>query len=160
MFHLLAVSEVLACASASVSALYLTLRRATDKPWLTIIPRNDECDLDNLRLLHGYNEHVYVLASEESLVWNDGGRGAVCYVERGNVWLVTGEPLAADDELCDVTQKFVAYARQNRKLVVFLPTSERFAQAVASRDFRIHKIASSPYFDLKKWNPRGNPAKG
>jgi len=160
MFHLLAVSEVLACASAGASTLYLTLRRASHKPWLTIIPKNDDCDLDKLRLLHGYNEHTYVLDSEEGLVWNDKGRAAVCYVERGNVWLVTGEPLAGDDELFEVTQKFVAYARDKRKLVVFLPTSERFARAVAGRNFRIHKIAASPYFDLQKWNPRGNSAKG
>src|SRR5258706_13607185 len=160
MLHLLAVSEVLACASASASTLYLTWRRTVRKPWLTVIPRNDDCDVANLKLLHGYNEHAYVLDCEEDKVWNDEDRGAVCYVERGNVWLVTGEPLAANDNLCDITNKFVAYARQNRKLVVFLPTSARFARAVAGLGFRIHKIAASPYFDLKNWNPRGNSAKG
>lgn len=160
MFHLIAVSEVLACASAGASTLYLTWRGAAHKPWLTIIPRDDGSDLANLQHLHGYNEHTYVLDSDEGMVWTDRGRGAVCYVERGAVWLVTGEPLAADNNLCDVTQKFVAHARENRKLVVFLPASERFANAMAGRGFRIHKIASSPYFDLRKWNPRGNSAKG
>ena len=155
------VSEVLACAGAGASTLYLTWRRVAPKSWLKIIPRDDECDLAGFQLLHGYNEHTYVLNSDEGNVWSDSGnRGAVCYVERGNVWLVTGEPLAANDDLHEITQKFVSYARENRKLVVFLPTSERFARAVAGKGFRIHKIATSPYFDLRNWNPRGNSAKG
>jgi phosphatidylglycerol lysyltransferase len=160
MLHILAVSEVMACASAGASTLYLTWRRTARKPWLTFIPRDDHCDVANLRHLYAYNEHSYVLDPEEGTVWNYKGRGAVCYVERGNVWLVTGEPLAANDDLCEVTQKFVAHARENRKLAVFLPTSERFAKAVAGRGYRIQKIASSPYFDLQKWDPKGNSAKG
>ncbi len=159
MLHLLAVSKVLACASASASTLYLTWRRAAPRPRLDIFPQNDDCDLANLQHLHGYNEHTYVLDSGEGEVWSDSGLGAVCYVERGNVWLVTGEPLAADSDLCDITRKFVAYAHENRKMVVFLPTSERFARAIAGQGYRIHKIAASPYFDLRKWDPRGNSAK-
>jgi phosphatidylglycerol lysyltransferase len=159
MLHILAVSEFVACASASASTIYLTLRRRAHRPWLTIIPRDDS-DVVNLRLLHGYNEHAFVLDWEEGLVWSDKGRGAVCYVERGNVWVVTGEPLAANDSVREITQKFVAYARDKGKLVAFLPTSERFAKAVAGGGFRIHKIAASPYFDLQKWDPKGNAAKG
>ena len=158
MLNLLAVSGVLA--GASVSTVYLTWRRAARRPRLTIIPRSDHCDVVNLRQLHGYNEHAFVLDPEEGKVWTERGRGAVCYVERGNVWLVTGEPLAAIEDLCEVARNFVAHARVKRKLVVFLPTSERFAKAVAGGEFRIHKIAASPYFDLQKWDPKGNPAKG
>ena len=160
MFHLLAVSEVLACASAGASTFYLTWRRAAHRRWLSIFATSDGCDLAQLQSLYGYNEHTYVLDSHENQVWSDRGRGAVCYVERGNVWLVTGEPLAANDDLCEITRKFVSYARRNHKLVVFLPTSERFARAVAGPHYRIHKIATSPYFDLTKWDPKGNPAKG
>ncbi len=159
MLHLLAVTEVLACASASASTLYLTWRRAVPRPRLNILTKSDDCDLANLKHLHGYNEHTYVLDSKEGKVWSDKGRGAVCFVERGNVWLVTGEPLAADEDLLDITRKFVAHAAENRKMVVFLPTTERFARAVAGQNYRIHKIASSPYFDLQKWDPRGNSAK-
>ena len=159
MLHLLAVSEVLAYAGASAAMLYLTWRWTNHKPRPNMITQENDCDLANLQHLYGYNEHTYVLDSDEGKVWSDKGRGAVCYVERGNVWLVTGEPLAADDQLLDITQKFVAYAHENRKLVAFLPTSARFAGAVAGPDYRIHKIATSPYFDLRKWNPRGNSAK-
>ena len=160
MFHLLAVSEVLACASAGASTAYLTWRRATQRRWPGIFVHSDHANLDEMRLLYGYNEHTYVLDADQGRVWNDKGRGAVCYVERGNVWVVTGEPLAADGDLREVTQKFVGHARLHRKLVVFLPTSERFARAVAGKHYRIHKIASSPYFDLQKWDPKGNSAKG
>ena len=161
MFPFVGVSEVLACAGAGASTLYLTWRRAANKRWLKVIPRDESSDLLRLQSLHGYNEHTYVLDSEQTQVWMDTDRrGAVCYVERGNVWLVTGEPLAAVEELCEIAQEFVTHARENRKLVVFLPTSARFARAVAGRGFRIHKIAASPYFDLEKWNPKGNPAKG
>ncbi len=160
MFHLLAVSEVLACASAGASTAYLTWRRAAQRRWPTIFSKTDTGDLAEMQSLYGYNEHTYVLDATEGRVWNDGGRGVVCYVERGNVWLVTGEPLAAAADLCEITRKFVSHARQHRKLVVFMPTSERFARAVAGQNYRIHKIASSPYFDLQKWDPKGNSAKG
>ena len=160
MFHLLAVSEVLACASAGASTAYLTWRRAAHRRSPTVFSQLDTCDVAKLQSMYGYNEHTYVLDAEEVEVWSDESRGAVCYVERGNVWLVTGEPLAAEGDLCEITKKFIDYARQNRKLVVILPTSERFARAVAGQNYRIHKIATSPYFDLQKWDPKGNPAKG
>ena len=160
MFHLLAVSEVLACASAGASTAYLTWRRAAHRRSPTIFSQRDTCDVAKLQSAYGYNEHTYVLDAEEGRVWSDEGRGGICYVERGNVWLVTGEPLAAEGDLCEITKKFIDYARQNRKLVVILPTSERFARAVAGQNYRIHKIATSPYFDLQKWDPKGNPAKG
>ena len=160
MFHLLAVSEVLACASAGASMAYLTWRHARHRRWPAIVSPGDECDIVKLQSLYGYNEHTFVLDPEAGKVWSDAGRGGICYVERGNVWLVTGEPLAAEGDLCEITRKFISHARQNRKLVVFLPTSERFARAVCGQNYRIHKIATSPYFDLEKWDPRGNPAKG
>ena len=160
MFHLLAVSEVLACASAGASTAYLTWRRAAQRRWRTAFANSDHANLAEMRSLYGYNEHTYVLDADQGRVWNAKGRAAVCYVERGNVWVVTGEPLAAEKDLREITRKFVSHARLRRKLVVFLPTSERFARAVAGKNYRIHKIASSPYFDLQKWDPKGNSAKG
>jgi phosphatidylglycerol lysyltransferase len=44
--------------------------------------------------------------------------------------------------------------------VVFMPTSERFAHAVAGKQLRVHKVGASPYFDLQTWDPHGNSAKG
>ncbi len=161
MFTFLAVSEIIVCAGASASTFYLAWRRSAPKTWLTIYARDDERDLASLRMLYGYNEHTYVAVSEHSQVWRDRWlRGAVSYIERGNVWLVTGEPLADDENLYQITENFISHARENRKLAVFVPTSERFARAVSTQDVRIHKIGTSPYFDLQNWNPRGNSAKG
>jgi phosphatidylglycerol lysyltransferase len=101
-----------------------------------------------------------VATSERKRVWQDVDcKAAISYVERGSIWLVTGEPLAGEEDLLAVSRDFVEYARSRRKVAVFLPSTERFARAITSLDVRIHKIGASPYFDLQNWNPRGNCAK-
>jgi lysylphosphatidylglycerol synthetase-like protein (DUF2156 family) len=99
-------------------------------------------------------------SSLDSEIWLcPDGRGAVPYAVSGSIWMVAGEPLAAGSDLGDVTRGFLAEARRRRKTVAFLPATERFARAVSNEDFRIIKVGASPYFDLTKWNPRGNAAK-
>src|SRR5205807_4023751 len=63
------------------------------------------------------------------------------------------------EHLPDVTREFMEYARGKKKIVAFLPATEKFARSAASNNVNIVKIGASPYFDLQNWNPRGNSAK-
>ena len=160
MFHAIAVSEVLLCAGASSSVFYLTWRQLAGKAGLTLFSSDDDSDLTNLRSLYGYNEHAFVSTSEQKRIWRDADRkGAISYVERGSIWLVTGEPFANEEDLFKISRDFITFAREKRKIAVFVPSTERFAKSMTSLNMRIQKIGASPYFDLQNWNPRGNCAK-
>ena len=50
-------------------------------------------------------------------------------------------------------------ARRKKKIVAFVPTTEKFANSIAGENVRVIKVGASPYFDLTKWHPTGNCAK-
>ena len=160
MFHFEAASEILVCAGASVSTFMLSWTKSRVHEPLTIVPKQEDDDLLNMQLQFGYNEHSFVGISVQPEVWNDRkNNGAVSYNESGKVWIVAGEPLGREEDLPAITAEFVKYARSRKKIVAFLPTTEKYARSVASQNLRIVKVGASPYFDLQNWNPRGNSAK-
>ena len=160
MFHFAAASELLVCAGAGVSTFLLSWSKSKVKPSLTILPKPEERGLLDLQSQFGYNEHSFLGISVQSEVWIDPQHnGAVSYNESGKFWIVAGEPLGCEQDLPAITAEFVEYARSRKKMVAFLPATEKFARSVASQNLRIVKVGASPYFDLQKWNPRGNSAK-
>lgn len=118
-------------------------------------------ELHRRQSLYGYNEHSSVSILTRTTVWFDEQTdSALNYTERGKVWLVAGETLATDINLLSATKRFLDFAKTQKKIVAFLPTTERFARLIAaSTDFNIIKIGAAPYFDLQNWNPRGNKSK-
>jgi len=160
MFQIAAALEVATCAGAGFSAFYLGWLKARSRERVCVTPRPDRKELVALRSRHGYNEHSVIGSSIDSEVWiSPDGCGAVPYTESGGVWMVAGEPIAAEADLARITREFLTTAKRKRKAVAFLPATERFARAVASDDLRIIKIGAAPFFDLTKWDPRGNSAK-
>ncbi len=160
MFPFVLASEILAGAGAGISTLYVGLSRARVKSRLSISPSPDEAKAVRLQSEFGYNEHSFIGLAVQPEVWIDPyGKGVVSYNESGRVWVVGGEPLGRDCDLADMTSRFIREARQKKKVVAFLPTTEKFANAVAKQNVRIVKVGASPYFDLTKWNPTGNCAK-
>ena len=160
MFQLAAALEVATCAGAGLSAFYYSWLNGRSDRGVSIAPREESSELCGLRSRYGYNEHSLIGSSLDSEVWVSADKsGAVAYTESGGIWMVAGEPFAADIDLVRITNEFVSHARELKKTVAFLPATERFAAAVASDDVRIVKIGASPYFDLTTWDPRGNSAK-
>jgi len=157
MFHVAAALEVATCAGAGLSAFYYSWLNRRSGGRVSIRPRVEPSELCDLRSQYGYNEHSLIGSSIDSEVWISADkRGAIAYTESGGIWMVGGEPFAADHDLVRITNEFIVYARSLKKTVAFLPATERFARAVASDELRIVKIGASPYFDLTAWNPRGN----
>jgi phosphatidylglycerol lysyltransferase len=72
---------------------------------------------------------------------------------------VAGEPLGSEKDLPQITRRFLDHARSKKRVVAFLPSTEKFARTVSSSNVRIVKVGATPYFDLAKWDPRGNSAK-
>ncbi|CAN5371285.1 hypothetical protein BH10ACI2_BH10ACI2_20520 [soil metagenome] len=160
MFHLEAASEILVCAGASVGTFFLSWTRSRVQKCITFLPRHDDGELLSMQSQFGYNEHSLVGLSVQPEVWNDRiNNGVVSYNESGKVWVVAGEPLGSEKDLPAITDEFVKYARSRKKIVAFLPATEKYARSVASKEMRIVKVGASPYFDLQNWDPRGNSAK-
>ena len=160
MFHVAAALEVATCAGAGLSAFYYSWLNRRSGRSVSITPKVEPSELCGLRSQYGYNEHSLIGSSIDSEVWVSADkRGAITYTESGGIWMVGGEPFAAEQDLVRITNDFIAHARSLKKTVAFLPATERFARAVASDELRIVKVGASPYFDLTTWNPRGNSAK-
>lgn len=160
MLHIALAAEAVTFAGAGLSTLYFGWLRKQRRRSLSVVPHAESPQVAELRSRFGYNEHSLIGSSLDPEVWLcPRGRGAVAYTVSGSVWMVAGEPLASEADLGSVARGFLAEAHRDRKTVAFLPATERFARAVSDADFRIIKIGASPYFDLTKWNPRGNAAK-
>ena len=117
-------------------------------------------ELLRLQTLHGYNAHSLVSIAPGALLWSHPDiDGAVIYGEFGKVWLAAGDPLAPLEDMRELARRFLAHAKEQNRVVAFVPTSAEFARMVAANDFAAVKVGAAPYFDLKTWNPRGDSAK-
>jgi len=117
-------------------------------------------ELLRLQTLYGYNEHSLVSIASGAKLWSVPELdGAIIYSEFGRVWLAAGDPLAHEDEACELARRFVIAARRQKKIAAFIPATERFAAQAAAAGLVAVKVGAAPYFDLKTWNPRGDRAK-
>ncbi len=154
------IPEILFFAGASVSPFYLNWRRSRMTAKLNLSSFDRSAEMLSLQAIHGYSEHSLVGIGGEKKFWfDDAGMGAIAYTEHGSVRLVTGEPLAAKENLEAIAVAFMQTARREGKIVAFLPVTERFASLFEGKNLDIIRVGASPYFDLQKWNPRGNKAK-
>jgi phosphatidylglycerol lysyltransferase len=117
-------------------------------------------DLLRLQTLHGYNAHSLVSIAPGAATWSMPGiDGAIIYGEFGRVWLAAGDPLAHADDIKPLVIGFMAMASKAKRIAAFVPATDRFAREAITLGLTAIKIGAAPYFDLKTWQPRGNPAK-
>ncbi len=152
-------SELALLASLGVTAMYLRLKLNSNKD-LQIIESNYEQNLLMLQSLYGYNAHSLVSISASAEMWFDPEtQCGLTYFERGKMRLVSGEMIGREALIPIAVKRFIEQSAHQNKLVCFLPTTEKFAKAIAPIGFEAVKIAAAPYFNLQNWNPRGNKAK-
>ncbi len=109
---------------------------------------------------HGYNAHSLVSIAPGAMVWQCSELpGAIVYNEFGKVWLVPGDPLAAPQDIKELTALFIEAAREAKRFVAFMPTTARFASNAPELGLHAIKVGAAPYFDLTTWGPRGDRAK-
>lgn len=117
-------------------------------------------ELLRLQTLYGYNPHSLVSIAPGAQLWSTPDLdGAIIYGEFGRVWLAAGDPLAAAADTAELAKQFTAFAHRKNRVVAFVPTTAAFAQQVVPEYFSAVKVGASPYFELQKWNPRGDAAK-
>ena len=117
-------------------------------------------DLLRLQTLYGYNAHSLVSIAPGAATWSMPGiDGAIVYGEFGRVWLAAGDPLAHADDIKPLVIGFMADASRAKRIAAFVPATDRFASEAIKLGLTAIKIGAAPYFDLPKWQPRGNSAK-
>lgn len=159
MINIALASELTFFVGAGFSTLYLSLKNWRAKNFQLPATANETARLLNLQSLHGYNPHSLVSISGTNRAWFDfATQSCAAYSEHGKVWLAAGDIMAADKNLREAAEKFLAAEKQNC-IAAFMPATERFARAAVSEKVKAIKIGASPYFDLQNWNPRGNKAK-
>ena len=113
-----------------------------------------------LQQKYGYNEHGLVSIAPGASAWTmPEVDGAIVYGEYGRVWLAAGDPLAHPDDAKRLAKGFMTAASAARRIVCFVPVTERFAREAVSLGLSAVKIGAAPYFDLNQWHPRGNNGK-
>jgi phosphatidylglycerol lysyltransferase len=117
-------------------------------------------DLLRLQALYGYNAHSLVSIAPGAATWSMPGiDGAIIYGEFGRVWLAAGDPLAHEDDIKPLVIGFMADASRAKRIAAFVPATDRFASEAVKLGLTAIKIGAAPYFDLPRWQPRGNSAK-
>lgn len=160
MYHLILAAELMFGASASLTAFYLRRKYLTLKSSFPLSSAAGKENLLRLQKIYGYSAHSLVAISINARSWFDfKTQSGLAFTEHGKIRLVAGEMMAEDEQLQVAVHKFIEQAKMANKLVAFLPTTEKFAKAVAPLGFEAVKIGASPYFDLQTWNPRGDKAK-
>jgi phosphatidylglycerol lysyltransferase len=105
--------------------------------------------------LYGYSPHGLVAISESASGWESTrAHGAVTFLEVGRTWLAS-EPLSSEADLETVTAEFLEYAAGRKRLVAFVPVTERFARAGVRVGLDCIPVGKSPYFNLAEWNLSG-----
>ncbi len=113
-----------------------------------------------LQTTYGYNAHSLVSIAPGAQLWASPNiDGAIIYSEFGRVWLAAGDPLAADEDMCELARRFIAAAHKRGRVAAFMPVTARFARAATQLNLGALKVGAAPYFDLKTWAPRGDRAK-
>ena len=146
---------------ASYSARYVTHKvrmvRALARRYSAPDPTSE---LLRLQSAYGYNAHSLVSITPGALTWTMPGLdGAIVYGKFGRVWLAAGDPFGRPEDLKSLTEGFMAAATKARRIVAFVPATERFARIGIQAGLSAIKIGAAPYFDLADWQPRGNCAK-
>jgi lysylphosphatidylglycerol synthetase-like protein (DUF2156 family) len=117
-------------------------------------------DLLRLQTLYGYNAHSLVSIAPGAATWSMPGiDGAIIYGEFGRVWLAAGDPLAHADDIEPLVIGFMADASRAKRIAAFVPATDRFASEAIKLGLTAIKIGAAQYFDLPRWQPRGNSAK-
>ncbi|HEY6118579.1 MAG TPA: DUF2156 domain-containing protein [Pyrinomonadaceae bacterium] len=117
-------------------------------------------ELLRLQSQYGYNPHSLVSIAPGAAAWTTPGvDGAIIYGEFGHVWLAAGDPLAKPEDVDTLVLGFMRAAVRARRIVAFVPATDRFAREAVVLGLTAIKVGAAPYFELDQWNPRGNSGK-
>ncbi len=102
---------------------------------------------------YGRNATSFQLLERDFQVWQDGASleppAVVAYVDTGGAWVAGGEPLAPEDAVHDVAERFLDAAHESRRRAAFFATEGRLA---TSPRFRRLLLGEQPVWNPTTWS--------
>lgn len=109
---------------------------------------------------HGYESQSFLSLYSGMKVWFATELdAAVVYRLVGRVAVVVGAPLAAREQLAEVTLRFLAYCDEERIDCLMLPLGAEFSEVARLCGMALLGMGESGYFRLPDWKPAGDRAK-
>jgi lysylphosphatidylglycerol synthetase-like protein (DUF2156 family) len=158
-----AVKEAAEAVAAGRYALALESDWVTMQRARTALGRNQpEIDTRLLELVrrYGYESQSFLSLYGGMTVWFAGeAEAAVVYRRVGRVAVVACAPLAAREDLAEITRRFLRYCNDQDLDCLMLPIGPKFAEIARSCGMALLGVGESGYFKLPEWKPAGDRAK-
>lgn len=121
--------------------------------------RPDPC-LFGMVQRYGYEHQSFLSLYGGMESWTSRDPEAVVVYRRvGRVAVVTAAPLAARENLAEVTRRFLAFCAVEGMDCLMLPVGSEYAAIARSCGMALLHMGESGYFKLPEWRPAGDRAK-
>src|SRR5262252_7274838 len=118
----------------------------------------DPCLFEMVRRYgYEYQSFLSLYGGMESWVSRDP-EAAVVYRRVGRVVVVAAAPLAAREDLLEVTRRFLDFCAGQRLDCLMLPVGSEYAAIARCCGMALLQIGESGYFKLPEWRPAGDRA--
>src|SRR5262249_45538147 len=109
---------------------------------------------------YGYEHQSFLSLYSGMEVWTSRDpEAAVVYRRVGRVAVVAAAPLAARQNLPEVTRLFLPFCKEQKLDCLMLPVGAEYAEIARSCGMGLLHIGESGYFNLPEWRPAGDRAK-
>jgi phosphatidylglycerol lysyltransferase len=98
---------------------------------------------------HGWNATSFQILEPGFRYWFDGDDACVGYVDTGGAWVAAGPPIAPQDQLAAVSERFVLAAQAAGRRASMFATEERFQEASKWPSLR---IGEQPLWSPTEWD--------
>ncbi|WP_257453615.1 DUF2156 domain-containing protein [Archangium lipolyticum] len=97
---------------------------------------------------HGWNATSFQVLEPGYSYWFDGEDACVAYVDTGKAWVVAGAPIASEERLAEVAERFEAHAAASGRRLCFFATEQRMLAAAPLKGL---SIGEQPVWDPRRW---------
>jgi len=142
---------------------------ALDGAWVTVerarialggYQRRPDSHLFEMVRRYGYEHQSFLSLYGGMETWTSSDpEAAVVYRRVGRVAVVAAAPLAARENLAEVTRRFLAFCTEQKMDCLMLPIGAEYAAIARSCGMALLHIGESGYFKLPEWRPAGDRAK-
>src|SRR5215475_3995589 len=109
---------------------------------------------------YGYEYQSFLSLYGGMEMWTSSDpEAAVVYRRVGRVAVVAAAPLAARENLAEVTRRFLVFCGEQKLDCLMLPIGAEYAAIARSCGMALLHIGESGYFKLPEWRPAGDRAK-
>ena len=105
---------------------------------------------------YGQNPSSYLsLENDKTLFFGENVEGVVAYGVAGDVIVVLGDPIAADEDFVRLLAEFQAFCREHGMQCIFLGTTDKYLDCYSLLGYRYVKAGEEARFELSEYTLSG-----